>query len=217
MLESWPGWMPKAIGWMLTVALGLLIIVLVIVATKLPSLLGDEDAATAINTAPRAFEDIGSIDEGVAGVELEVSKLFDPLTRIAGDVPEIKPSVDLLLEQVEALGVQISSLQGSTGVLSDNAKALTATAERVTKIRDDLALLQETLEDVQKLRAPVTDLAGSVRTLPELLKDLNVSVVKIATFDELLGALVTSLANIEESVGNLDRKTGPVLLPDFNP
>ncbi len=217
MVESWPSWMPKAIGWMLTVTLGLLVVVLAIVAVKLPGLLGDDDAATAINTAPQAFEDIGSIDEGVAGVKLEVSKLFDPLKKISSDVPEIKPSVDLLLDQVEALGVQISSLQGSTGALSDNAKALTAAAERVTKIRDDLALLQGTLAEVQKLRAPVTDLAGSVRGLPDVLTDLNVSARKIATFDELLKALVSSLANIEESVGNLDRKTGPVLLPEFKP
>lgn len=147
---------------------------------------------------------------------------LDQVERIDGNVEKVVPPVLEAVAVLPEVGEQLTELLGVARSLGSAADGVVAAAEPLAAVGTDIRALQERLDGLEtqlgKLEAlgePLDSLAASAEPLPGQLAQLTTAATAIASLVDVVDQLVASIGRIEQHAANLDRKTGPVLLPDL--
>ncbi|EFQ84851.1 hypothetical protein HMPREF0063_10192 [Aeromicrobium marinum DSM 15272] len=204
-LSSLPPWATRVIAVQLVVVLTLAIVGL---AISVPFLVQLARTAPELTTA--------------AGVVQDAPETIEQVERIDGNVQDVVPSVLEVVEQIPLVGDQLTQLlEVATGLSSSAAGievaagTLATLSDEIGPIREQIAALQAQLAALEAIGAPLDSLAVSAEPLPGQLADLTTAAVTIASLVDVVPQLLAAIERMEQHVANLDRKTGPVLLPDL--
>ncbi len=146
------------------------------------------------------------------------------LTRLAGSeqslnrVNSIDTKVSRVVEELE--GLDLDQLTANTTPLPGSLKSvdgqLELTLAEVVRLRKELAPLLSQAPQLASIATQLARVEADLRGLSELpvqLKGLTQNTNGLDKLPGQIAQLIDVLRQVQEHVANLDRKTGPVLLP----
>lgn len=197
-VTSLPTWVPRLIATLVVAVLTLTLIGLALVLPALPRMVSASEnlpaAAAVVDGAPTTLEQVERIDGNVALVT-------PPVLEAVGQIPQLTTQLDALLIKADQLHSDVGSLQ-------QTAKPLNASAAELVRVAKQVEELRSVIEQLVTFGKPIEQLASATVPILEELRQLNESAA-------VLASLVDVMKSLDEHISNLDRKTGPVLLPDL--
>lgn len=194
--ESLPAWVPRLIAALLIAVLVLALVSLALVLPALPRMVEASGtlptASTVVEGAPETLKQVERIDGNVAKVTPSVITAVD--------------QIPALTEQLEKLLTLADTLHDDVGDLQESVEPLNSSAAELVTVAQQIEALRGTLIELLALGAPVRDLSEATGPILDQLRQLNESAATLAS-------LVPTMESLDEHITNLDRKTGPVLLP----
>lgn len=194
MFEALPRWVWATLAALAALTLVLGSTALIVSLPVLTRLAGSEHSLNKVNS-----------------IDTKVSKVVEELQGL--DLEQLTANTKPLAGSLQSVDGSLSSVDGS---LSSVDSRLRLTLAEVVRLRKELEPLVSQAPSLAGIATALATVEADLRGLSELPKQLSALRDNTNGLDKLpgqLAQLIEVLRAVQAHVANLDRKTGPVLLP----
>ena len=187
MFEALPRWVWATLASLAALTLVLGATALVVSLPVLTRLAGSERSLDKVNSIDTKVSQVVSELEG-----LDLEQLTKNTTPLAGSLKSVDGSVSSMDSQLQLTLAEVVRLRKELEPLVTQAPSLAGIASALAQVESDLRGLAQ---------------------LPEQLSALRANTNGLDKLPDQIAQLIEVLRAVQVHVANLDRKTGPVLLP----
>lgn len=148
--------------------------------------------------------DVGTLRSDVDEITPDVDSLEETVLDVSSGLGMVNDSVDQLQPPLGTVDESIRSVDDSVQLVADRVVTLDESVRRMEGRLGTLDVLPEVLAEMRRTTEGIGRITGHTAALND----------ELGRVVDALDRTTALLADTEQHVENLDRKTGPVLLPD---